>query len=1057
MTIRLRSSIHASAFVCFLAAAGAVVTACGGPGAKTAASGRAPGDPPALLVQDGHTDAVGEAAFSDDGDILATASVDRTLRLFQARTGRVVQVVPHESMPVLLMPVPRTNAFLTVTEEGTARLVDAARGEVEVLAEVAHHGPTHAVMSADGARFAVGSRVGDAQLAALDPSARQLRAGAAEGAGSHVQVFALATKRLVATLPVAGDQNDLAVSTDGAQVVVALAGAVELWDVATAKRLWSIPVRASRAKIAADGSLLLSTAPAYGADETIVVAAKDGATIRKIEGRLEAISPSTIVTSRYSEAGHALVAFDGAGKELGRVRCPKQVTSVHLLADGTKVLLGDTTGALRLYATNGMKELATRKLPPPNRRFGVETFGTQVRALATSPRLGIVATGRPDGRVLLMEDTTLAPRVEVTADKASVSALELSLDGKRLAVGDDEGRVTVWSLETGERIGNFRRKTDDEIARVDLSPTGDVVEADGEAFVVATGAPAAPLGQKPRMTMGRRTFLPSADGSFTVAYGRSGVDVASKDKSWTVPNSYETSAADVALDREGRLVVASRDPVVHVYDAKKETEIAKLVAHTGSVTATRFSADGKILATGSLDGTVTLWRVRDFRQIATIHLFENDEWITTTPRGAYVASSNASVYVNWVFRRPLEAFGFDQFARALERPEIVAKRLAGGDDDVTFTHRPPSASFADGKPYLAHTGAAEDVVRARVSSDGPSSELRAFVDGREVDRKALGPEGEAELHVPLLPGTNRITVVGYDHDGFSSAPLVRNLIRDTGREKRPTLHLVAIGIDRYPRVRGADLDVAKADARATVAAFENQVGALYGALGTKEVLLDDAATPAAILRSLDALAQMAPTDLAVVSFAGHGVRGPGGKGAYFVTGAFDGKNLAEASVAWAETSKRLARARGRVLVLVDACHSGSFAPGTVGPSGEIAAELGAEGRSGVVVFAASKGRQESLEFGTSNATRSLVLEGGPARIVPAVAVGEPGHGAFTGALVEGLAGAAPDADGSGAIELGELETFVVQRVWQLTRGRQSPWIARREMVGDFVVAERPKR
>ena len=63
-----------------------------------------------------------------------------------------------------------------------------------------------------------------------------------------------------------------------------------------------------------------------------------------------------------------------------------------------------------------------------------------------------------------------------------------------------------------------------------------------------------------------------------------------------------------------------------------------------------------------------------------------------------------------------------------------------------------------------------------------------------------------------------------------------------------------------------------------------------------------------------------------------------------------------------------------------------------------------------------------------------------------------GHGLFTGSLLEALAGGAPDRDRSGAVEVGELIDFVTERVRAASNGKQTPWVARREMFGDFVMA-----
>ena len=66
-----------------------------------------------------------------------------------------------------------------------------------------------------------------------------------------------------------------------------------------------------------------------------------------------------------------------------------------------------------------------------------------------------------------------------------------------------------------------------------------------------------------------------------------------------------------------------------------------------------------------------------------------------------------------------------------------------------------------------------------------------------------------------------------------------------------------------------------------------------------------------------------------------------------------------------------------------------------------------------------------------------------------------GHGLFTSALLEALAGEVPDRDGSGGVELSELVDYVRERVRQASNGQQTPWVARRELFGDFAILAAP--
>ena len=123
---------------------------------------------------------------------------------------------------------------------------------------------------------------------------------------------------------------------------------------------------------------------------------------------------------------------------------------------------------------------------------------------------------------------------------------------------------------------------------------------------------------------------------------------------------------------------------------------------------------------------------------------------------------------------------------------------------------------------------------------------------------------------------------------------------------------------------------------------------------------------------------------------------------------------------------------GRVLLLLDACHSGNISTETVVSNDELAQKLRSEGRSGIIVFTASKGRQSALE--------SPDLGGG--------------FGAFAYAVTQALGpkAKAADANENGFVEFMELVDFVSQGVDKETEGEQTPWLARRELFGDFAIA-----
>jgi len=151
----------------------------------------------------------------------------------------------------------------------------------------------------------------------------------------------------------------------------------------------------------------------------------------------------------------------------------------------------------------------------------------------------------------------------------------------------------------------------------------------------------------------------------------------------------------------------------------------------------------------------------------------------------------------------------------------------------------------------------------------------------------------------------------------------------------------------------------------------------------------------------------------MIFIAGHGMNDNVGV-FYFLPNDINLESLRRTGLMFTELKYTASSIAGKVVMFVDACHSGDVMGGrrAVPDINVLVNEL-TDVESGAVVFTSSTGKQFSLEHP------------------------DWGNGAFTEALVEGLQGKA-DLFGNGTITIKSLDAYVAQRVKELT-GRRSKY------------------
>ena len=426
------------------------------------------------------------------------------------------------------------------------------------------------------------------------------------------------------------------------------------------------------------------------------------------------------------------------------------------------------------------------------------------------------------------------------------------------------------------------------------------------------------------------------------------------------------------------------------YDLKGQ-RIGDFVGHESDIWAVTPSPDGRMLVSGSADQTVRLWNIATRELIATLFHGTDGEWVMWTPQGYYTSSPNGDRIVGWqINKEPDQAAEYvtaSQLRNQFYRPDIVERAIVLGSaiqaveeagrtragsfqlSDLT-TRPPPKLNVLlplEGSETMR--GRAAITLALAETKDDPIKDFDVFVNDVKVAAAAERQGGDVHFEVPLGNGSNRIRVVARSKAellGEASLEIKQN--GEGALDKRDTLFIIAVGVDKYPQMpktcgakedQPCDLAFAGADAKAFAETIETQMGGQHRQV-IKRVLFNGAGgnlepTRENIEDVFDLLREAKDNDTVGVFVAGHGYNDPRSGYQFLPTNVRVGAgSFASSSViSWLTLESAIQAAKGRRLLFVDTCRSGSAYNARL---------IKDASDGGIVAFSATNMQQDALEL-----------------------------------------------------------------------------------------------
>jgi WD40 repeat protein len=499
-----------------------------------------------LKTLEGHNADIFEISFSPDGRLLASASGDNTIKIWSLERGTLIKTWLGHSKPVYSVSFsPDGRLLASASGDNTIKLWSLERGTLLSTLKGHQNQVLSVSFSPDGKTIASGSEDNTVKLWSLN--GRELKT--LKGYRNSVLYVSF--------------------SPDGKTIASSsLDQTIKLWnsDGSFSKTLKGFSAGVYSVKFSPDGKTLAASS----GDSTIKLWSNDGSELTTLKGHSSAVLS---------------VSFN-----------PDSKTLASASADNT----------IKLWSTH--HALLTTLKDHRDMVYSV-SFSPDGKTLASASADKTVKLWSSNGRLLKILNQHL--------DK--VYWVSFSPDGKTLASASEDKTIKLWSLD-GKELKTLKGHSD-AVESVSFSPDGKIIAStsddktvklwnlDGKELKTLKGHSA---------TVNSVSFSPDSKLIASTSDDKT-IKLWSKDgKELKTLKGHTDGVQSVSFSPNSKIIAsASDDRTIKLWNLDSN-EVRTLEGHSGRVFSVNFSPDGKTIASASLDKKIKIWSL-DGKELKTLN------------------------------------------------------------------------------------------------------------------------------------------------------------------------------------------------------------------------------------------------------------------------------------------------------------------------------------------------------------------------------------------------------------------------------------------------------